>query len=494
MMFQEGSSIYSSAKDHEHLVASIAQKISAKAILNQQNLIDLMTQHYCYPIQHRVVVWRYLLQLPMNETQYAILASQPLHPQIRRLPNKLPIRFSNVSHRLVRLLSVLTYWHPPLAECDWLPSLCFPFLKMFERDSLTTFEVMATIICNWCTEWLQFTPNPPITTLSRIEHMAKQRGKSAPQEVVWPALRSFFSEVATTEACLMLIDNILSAKPNYLDYLILSYAMRPNRRIDELNVHAIIKKARLMYEKDSSKNPNQNNFIHLPTGFYPVLHIVRKSTNWKVKELERIRSEAEAAKLEMNLQYDIEAETKKLERRRKNWMAEREVLIEIENEQMAEFRRKEKENLLVENRQEEMALEKRRKQIETRRISEENSINEWRNDCKRLQEEMTTVAENRKETWDKWLKIREDSGRIAKDEIDNEVSLLKSRERIMKDELQRHNEIMNHVLDGEQSMLRTAITRSQEIDDDKFALKEVLEKARRRLATDFQKKANKEVS
>ncbi|KAK8889545.1 hypothetical protein M9Y10_034295 [Tritrichomonas musculus] len=488
MMFKEGSAIDSSFKDHEHLVSQIAKKVSCKALLNKQNLTDLMKQHFCYPIQHRTVVWRYLLQLPMNETQYVNYASQTLHPKIRTLPNRLPIRFSNVSHRLVRLLSALTYWHPPLAECDWLPSLCFPFLKMFERDSLTLFEAMATIICNWCTEWLQFIPNPPITTLSRIEHMAKQRGHTAPQDVVWPALRSFFSEVATTEACLMLIDNILSAKPNYLDYLILSYAMRPNHRIDELNVRAIISKARKMYEKDSMNNPNQESFIPLPKGFYPVLNIVRKSTNWKQKELERIQSEAEAAKLEMSLRYDIDAETKKLDRQRQNWMAQREVLIQIENEQMEEFRRKEKENLCKENKIEEMQLEKRRKQIKIRRDQEENSITEWRKDCKRLQEEMATVAQNRKETWDKWLQIREDSAKLAKEEVDNELALLSSREKMQKDELDTHNLYMKQVLEGEQNMLRDAITRSQEIDEEKFKLKEVLENARRRLAIDFQKK------
>ena len=488
MMFKEGSAIYSSSKDSEHLIALIAKKVSAKAILQEQNLIDLMNQQFCYPIQHRVVVWRYLLQLPMNEEQYTIIASQTIHPQIRTLPNRLPIRFSNVSHRLMRLLSVLTYWHPPLAECDWLPSLCFPFLKMFERDSLATFEVMATIICNWCTEWLQFIPNPPITVLSRIDHMAKQRGKSAPQDVVWPALRSFFSEVATTEACLMLIDNILSAKPNYLDYLILSYAMRPNRRIDELNVHAIIREARKIYEKDSLNNPNQNPFVPLPKGYYPILQIVRKSTNWKQKELERIKNEAENAKLEMDLRYDIDSETKKLERRRKNWMAERDVLLQIENEQMQEFRRRERENLCLENRQEEQNLEKRRKQIEERRVSEQNSMTEWRNDCKRLQEEMKSVSDNRKETWDKWLSIRESSAQLAREEIDNEITLLKARERLQKDELDAHNRIMHDVLEGEQNMLRHAVERSQEIDDEKFQLKEVLEKARRNFALSFQKK------
>lgn len=487
-MFKQGSAVFSATKDNEHLVAQIARKVKCKAILNRQSLTDLMSQQMCYPIQHRIVVWRYLLQLPMNEEQYINYASQPLHEDIRTLPNRLPIRFSNVSHRLVRVISALTYWHPPLAECDWLPSLVFPFLKMFERDSLTLFEVLATIICNWCVEWLHFTPNPPITVISRIEHMAKQRGYHAPQEVVWPALRSFFSEVSTTEACLMLIDNILSAKPNYLDYLILSYCMRPNRRIDELNVHAIIQKARQMYEKDAMNNPNQGDFTPLPKGFYPVLNIVRKSANWKQKELERIRLEAEDAKLEMSLKYDIDAETKKLERRRFNWMAQRDILIQIENEQMLEFRRKEKENLSRENHQEELALEKRRQQIDARRQQEEQSITEWKRDCKQIQDEMAAVARNRKDTWDRWLRIREDSSKVAREEIDNELDLLSRREKIQKDELDTHNQMMHTVLDSEQNMLRDAISKSQAIDDEKFQLKETLEKARRKMAIDFQKK------
>mgnify|MGYP001102753154 FL=1 len=101
---------------------------------------------------------------------------------------------------------------------------------------------------------------------------------------------------------------------------------------------------------------------------------------------------------------------------------------------------------------------------------------------------MATVAQNRKETWDKWLQIREDSAKLAKEEVDNELALLSSREKMQKDELDTHNLYMKQVLEGEQNMLRDAITRSQEIDEEKFKLREVLENARRRLAIDFQKK------
>ena len=230
-MFSEGSSIAIATEDSDHFVAQLALQISAKELLNKRTLVSIVSRHYHYPEEHRVVIWRYLFRLPMNEKKYALYSTQPVHPSIRNLPITLPVRYSMIANRLTRILSSLCYWHPPLGECDWLPALVFPFLRIFERDSVISFEFIVTIITNWCSEWLHFVPNPPLTIISRIDRIARSFGGEAPISVAWPALRSLFGEVATTETALMLFDNIISARPVFLEYLVASFALIQGEKI-----------------------------------------------------------------------------------------------------------------------------------------------------------------------------------------------------------------------------------------------------------------------
>lgn len=484
-MFGEGSAIWVLKQGSEREIAQIAKKVGAKTILNPQSLIDALESGGSFPARNREVCWRHVLQLPMNETQYLTYARQALHPVARTLPDRLPIRFSVVSTRVVRLVSALSYWHPPLAECDWLPSLAFPFLQAIGRDSLVVFEILATIINNFCQEWLYFVPNPPITTLSRIDRIAKRFGGEAPMNVAWPALRSFFGEVATTDACLILIDHIISSRIVFLEYLVASFCLLKNKRIDQLNVKQMIRRAKRMMKADEKENPNHAVFVPLEKGFYPVLPIIEKAANWKAKELQRIREEAEIAKTQIALEEDIETAETKLMRRRRGWLAEREILKEIENEQMAEFRRREQETLLKDSRREQRAVAKREAALQQRKEKEEKAIQEWTSDCRRLQDEMKAIAQARQKTWETWLHVREEAARISREEAENELYLLKTRGETHKEEVANHLEIMRDGELKEQALLRHAITRSQEMEDEKRQNRDKVETMRRAQAEEF---------
>ena len=484
-MFGEGSAIALVGQGEDRRVQQIAKMVGAKTISDRQSLIDALQSGGQFPTRNRLVCWRFILQLPMNEDQFMMYAKQTLHPTVRTLQNRLPVRFAVVANRMIRLISTLAYWHPPLAECDWLPALIFPFLQAIGRDSLVVFEIMVTIINNWCQEWLHFVPNPPITALSRIERIAKRFGGEGPLQVAWPALRSFFGEVATTEACLILIDNILASRIVFVEYLVASYCLLKNKRIDILNVKHVIARAKRMMKKDEDDNLNKAVFTPLSKGFYPVMPIIEKTTNWKEKELARIREEAEAAKVQMVLEEEIQVAEAKLMRQRRSWMAERQVLKEIEDEQMTEFRRREKQNLLKESIEEEKHLAEREKALNNRKTQEELAIQEWREDCRRLQEEMKSIAETRKKTWERWLAMREKSARVARQEAENELELLNLRGKTQKQELDSHLAIMKQSELQEQAMLSHAISRSQEIDDERNSNREKVETLRKNQAEEF---------
>jgi hypothetical protein len=403
-----------------------------------------------------------------------------MHPAIRVLPNSLPIRYSSISNRLGRVLSALVYWHPPLAECDWLPALVFPFLRMFERDSLALFEFMVTIISNWCSEWLHFIPNPPITVLSRIERICRAHGGDAPLSVTWPALRSFFGEVATTEAALVLFDNIIAAQPVFLEYLVASFGLiQQEKVINERNVIFIVDRARQLYESDSMWNPNRTSFLPLPTGCYPVMPVVQKVPNWRAKEIARIRTEAEASKEEETLNDDIEAESARIERQRRIWMAERSVLREIEEEQMEEFRRREQEILAKEHAKEAVNMRIRREQLRARKAEEEAAMEEWKRDCQRVQDQMQQVSATRRATWANWLTVKEDSAKLAQQEAESELELLRYRDDMHAREIEAHNRAIEQAAKEEADALRLMIERNKALEEERFQLKQKLDEARK---------------
>lgn len=493
-IFGEGSAIYMCGPSKSHEVGSLAERIQSKALVNRESLTNILVQNFCFPETNRVILWRFLLQLPMNKDTYNIMAHQEMHKDIRTLPQRLPIKFSAVGSRLMRMLSSLTYWHPPLAECDWLPSLVFPFIQICERDSLIAFEIIATVITNWCSEWLHFVPNPPITILSRIDHIAEANGGEAPLSVAWPVLRSFFGEVATTKAALMILDNILAAKPVFIEYLVAAYAVMKDNVVDEQNVVALLKKARKMYKKDLKNNKMADTqFQPLPRGHYPVMVIVQKSPMWREKELQRIRSEAAATKQHMELSEQIEKESAKIERNRRNWMGERQMLKVIEQEQMAEFRRIERQTLCREMRKEKEALEERRKQLEKRRTSEMGAITEWRRECQQVREDISKSLEATKDTWKRWLDMKEEGAQLTRDEVDTEMALLMERGRAQTEEMDLYNNLMSRAAREEENLIQNVVTTSKQFDDELDTLREQLEQERRRQAEDFQARRDAQV-
>jgi hypothetical protein len=354
---------------------------------------------------------------------------------------------------------------------------------MFERDSLALFEFLVTIICNWCSEWLHFIPNPPITVLSRIERIARAHGEDAPLSVAWPALRSFFGEVATTEAALVLFDNIVASQPVFLEYLVASFSLIQHEKvINERNVICIVERARKMYANYSIWNPNRTSFLPLPMGCYPVMPVVQKVANWRDREIARIRLEAEATKEEESIIDDIEIESAKIERQRRIWMAERSVLREIEEEQMEEFRRREHEIVAKEHMKEEMSLRLRRERLRARQVEEEAAIQEWRRDCQRVQNEMQQVSATRRSTWANWLTIKEDSAKLAQDEAKMELELLRSHDEMHAREIAAHNLAIEKAAKEEHDALNRAIERNSELENQKAVLKRKLDEAKQNQA------------
>jgi hypothetical protein len=54
------------------------------------------------------------------------------------------------------------------AEAGFLPRFAFAFVKLYGSKAETAFEVVATLLLNWCSGWFELFPNPPLPLLRRF--------------------------------------------------------------------------------------------------------------------------------------------------------------------------------------------------------------------------------------------------------------------------------------------------------------------------------------
>ncbi len=52
----------------------------------------------------------------------------------------------SICFSVFRTLSVLANWAPILADCEYLPLLIFPFVKLFQNNHVTCFEIIVTFL------------------------------------------------------------------------------------------------------------------------------------------------------------------------------------------------------------------------------------------------------------------------------------------------------------------------------------------------------------
>ncbi|KAM5281257.1 TBC1 domain family member 31 isoform 6-T6 [Ctenodactylus gundi] len=201
--------------------------------LNRKRLQSLLRGYGEYPTKYRMFIWRSLLQLPENHTAFSSLIDKGTHVAFLNLQKKYPIKSRKLLRVLQRTLSALAHWSSIFSDTPYLPLLAFPFVKLFQNNQLICFEVVATLIINWCQHWFEYFPNPPINILSMIENILAFHDKKLLQHFInhditsqlyaWPLLETVFSEVLTREEWLKLFDNVFSNHPSFLLMTVVAY-------------------------------------------------------------------------------------------------------------------------------------------------------------------------------------------------------------------------------------------------------------------------------
>ncbi|CAD8143995.1 unnamed protein product [Paramecium octaurelia] len=192
-----------------------------KELLNYQRLQQFLTQYHVFPDDKRSLIWRSLLNLPMNQEAYNNLINQGIHPAYQKLADQYPLQSESLFSRLQRTLSCLAYYCPLFAEIDYLPQLVFPFVKLFKRgEELLIFEATLSLLIQHCQRFFENFPNAPVSLLQfhdqvfnqvdpqLYQHMKQYLGYS-PIKYAWPSIRQLYTNLMNKNQWIQLIDHLI---------------------------------------------------------------------------------------------------------------------------------------------------------------------------------------------------------------------------------------------------------------------------------------------
>lgn len=354
--------------------------------LNRKRLVAMLKAFGEYPAKYRMFVWRSLLFLPENYAAYSSLTDKGLHTAYLALQDKYPIKSQKLQRGLQRVLSAFAHWAAIFGEVEYLPLVAFPFVKLFQNNPMLCFEVVATIIVNWCQHWFEYFPNPPLNILSMVENVLAHHDKELLQHLVdcgitsqlyvWPLLETLFSEVLTRDEWLRLFDNIFTNHPSFLLMTCVAYITCSREPLlqcaqkqdfeyffhhrNNLDVGAMIKEAyRLMSNTPADIHPQKmlSDFRPLTKGQYPIFNqypefIVeyqsREREKIRLQEMEYLRERQELSamhaefvrrKAEEETYYAQQELLQKTEEQRRNVLAQEEEKLAEQRAKLAAMKR-----------------------------------------------------------------------------------------------------------------------------------------------------------
>nr|XP_045254580.1 TBC1 domain family member 31 isoform X6 [Macaca fascicularis] len=268
--------------------------------LNKKRLQILLKGYGEYPTKYRMFIWRSLLQLPENHTAFSSLIDKGTHVTFLNLQKKYPIKSRKLLRVLQRTLSALAHWSVIFSDTPYLPLLAFPFVKLFQNNQLICFEVIATLIINWCQHWFEYFPNPPINILSMIENVLAFHDKEL--------LRHF------------------------IDHDITSQFFFHHR--NNLDINVVIRQVyHLMETTPTDIHPDSmlNVFVALTKGQYPVFNQYPKFiVDYQTQERERIRNDELDYLRERQTVEDMQAEVDQQRVEDEAWCQKQELLRKAE--------------------------------------------------------------------------------------------------------------------------------------------------------------------
>ncbi|KAL1524762.1 hypothetical protein AB1Y20_019645 [Prymnesium parvum] len=333
-------------------------------LLDVPRLRALVRSMWQFPNKHRLAVWKFLLQLPYNDTAHAGLLARGTHPAFENILEELPIE-RRMGMRLERLLSSLAHWCPLFAEATDLSTTVFPWLLTFGADGVGAFEAAATVLNNWCRHFYTCHPNPPIEVLGaaanlleyHVPHLSQHLTSigAGPDVWAWPLLQSLFGRVLQPSDWSMLWDHLLCQEPRFFLVALVGFLKMHSAALllawsaDDV-AHTLLRPSavqmrawlRLSYGladmTPTELLPSWEPFRPIPKGgAYPVVHDFPNSiVDHGAREVERIRrEEAELMRKRLMLSSRL-AEVDEADAQLQKWREKEEQMAAMELQRLAE--------------------------------------------------------------------------------------------------------------------------------------------------------------
>ncbi|KAJ3108872.1 TBC1 domain member 31 [Phlyctochytrium planicorne] len=309
------------------------KKNEDSTLLNRRKLRKFLKYYGSYPEKYR---------LPENRDSYEALLGKGLHPSFADFRKKYPMKSE-------RVLSALAHWSPIFENLDYLPSLVFPFVKLFLNDMFSGFETVMTILINWCQKWWNYFPNPPFECLDVLENLLYHhdsellshfvKHKVTSQIYGWFSMSTLFAEIFSETDWLKVWDHLVTNPPSFVYYFVLAYLRKYRiallattdlrdfryffHRRNPVSVDAILLEAYRLHDITPQKiSPTSffKSFEPVLVGQYPIFNKFPEFiVNYQSKMKERIREEEEDYLRKRKLADEVNRLTEELRRDKKEW-------------------------------------------------------------------------------------------------------------------------------------------------------------------------------
>nr|CAD7441920.1 unnamed protein product [Timema bartmani] len=342
-----------------------------KEELTLERLRPILKQFGEYPESYRPLIWRTILEVPRNQAAFVGLVNRGVHSSYQLVDKDFPMENRPLIKNLKRVLSCLSHWSTLFGQVKYLPAFVFPFVKVLQNDPLACFEVVLTIIVNWCQFWFEYFPFPPINILAMVENVFEEhdpelleylcQAKVSSQLYAWPLLHNAFSEVLVKNEWTAFWDHLFSNEPSFLLMATVAYSITLRATVksckttqdfeffysnpNPIDMKRFISKTYYLLNKTTNEiHPRQylRDFEPLKKGAYPVFTDYPKNiVDYQARHLEQIQEEeAEMVREKQALSKERAEQEKKREEQARTQIQE-ERLEKLESVYRATVRQEE---------------------------------------------------------------------------------------------------------------------------------------------------------
>jgi len=119
-------------------------------MMKYDKLTNILKNFNEYPEKYRPLIWRFLLELPLNKSNFESYLKNGIHPSLLNLDQKFPLKSAHKFNKLIRIMSALAHWCPVFGDIDYLPKIVYPFIRFIPNDDLVLFETVMSFFVQHC--------------------------------------------------------------------------------------------------------------------------------------------------------------------------------------------------------------------------------------------------------------------------------------------------------------------------------------------------------